>query len=76
MPSLQETQAMALLTEATKKNAIATIVAALVNAAGRPHSIAEVQKLMRDVEFSLYPVPNTGVYIERQKTFKADEKHK
>ena len=76
MTALQDAQAMALLTEATKKNAIATIVAALINAANRPHSIAEVQKLMRDVEFSLYAAPNTGVYIEWQKTFKSDEVHK
>jgi hypothetical protein len=65
------------LVEATKKNAVATIVAALINAANRPHSIAEVQKLMRDVEFTLYPPPpGHGAHESWKKTFNPDEPHK
>jgi hypothetical protein len=72
----QEMQVMALLTEATKKNAVASIVSALITAANRPHSVGEVQELMRSVEFSLYSAPGNGAYEQWERTFKPNEPHK
>jgi len=61
---------------ATRISAAATLAAALINAAGRPHSVNEAIKLMRDVEFSLWPTPNSGGYQAWKTTFKGDEPHK
>jgi hypothetical protein len=71
----QEAQLMALMTEATKKNTAATLAAALIAASGRTHSVGEAVKLLRDIEWSLWPNPSYGAFNEWKKTFKPDEKH-
>jgi hypothetical protein len=71
MPSNMELISGHTLT-ATRMSAAATLAAALINAAGRPHSV----KLMRDIEFSLWPSPNNSRYETWKKEFSGDEPHK
>jgi len=40
----------------------AALTAALIQAAGRPHSVAEAVKLYRDFSFSLQPRSGLGTY--------------
>lgn len=40
----------------------ATLTAALIHAAGRPHSVAEAVRLYRDFSFALRPRPGLGSY--------------
>jgi hypothetical protein len=46
---------LAKLINATQHAAAATLTAALITAAGRPHSVDEAMNLHRDVMYSLYP---------------------
>jgi hypothetical protein len=70
-----EIQLMAQITEATKKNAAATLAAALITASGRAHSVGEAVKLMHDIEWTLWPSPSHGAYQAWKKTFDPDAKH-
>jgi hypothetical protein len=47
--------------------AAATLTAALIGAAGRPHSVDEAMRLFQDVHFSLFPQANHGAYQAWQK---------
>ena len=62
--------------EATKTAAVATLAAALITAASRPHSVDEAIKLMRDIQWSLWPSSNYGAYKDWKKDFKGNEPHK
>jgi hypothetical protein len=59
---------IAQLTEATRQQAIATLISAIVISADRPHSIQEVLDIARDINFAINPAPNFGVYKEWEKT--------
>jgi hypothetical protein len=63
------------LVNATQKTAAATIAAALIAAAGRPHSVDEAAALLRDVEYTLYPQTNLGVYQAWEKSKKTGQRH-
>ncbi len=54
--------------EATRASVAAILTAALVHAAGRPHSVAEVLEIQRDISWSLYPKNELGSYQEWLKT--------
>jgi hypothetical protein len=66
---------LARLANATEQAAAATIVAALITAAGRPHSVDEALDLLRDVRFSLNPTPNIGSYQQWVKTKDTTRQH-
>jgi hypothetical protein len=61
--------------KATRKSAAATITAALINVTGKVHSVDQAIELLRDVEFSLYPHPNLGVYQAWLKNKQTDKPH-
>ena len=46
---------LAGLMNATQNAAAATLAAALITAAGRPHSVDEALELLRDIQYTLYP---------------------
>ena len=52
------------LVAATRANAIATLAAAVITAAGRPHSIAEVVEIYQNLQYALYPEHSLGSYKE------------
>ena len=59
---------MVQLVDAVQSQRAATLVAAIVTAAGRPYSIAEVLEIERDVYLALYPQEGRGRYEEWAKT--------
>ena len=71
-----EMQIAAQALEATRTAAAATLAAALISAAGRPHSVDEAMKLVRDIQWSLWPNDNYGAYKDWKKNFKGNEPHK
>jgi hypothetical protein len=46
----------------------ATLAAAMITAAGRPHSVEEVRQLMNDLHWSSHPSPGNGAYQEWART--------
>ena len=54
--------------EATRASVAAILTAALVGAANRPHSVAEILEIQRDVLWSLYPKNELSTYQEWLKT--------
>jgi hypothetical protein len=73
--TLQDSAQMQRLINASQKAAAATIVAALITASGRPHSVDLALELLRDVEFSLYPQPNLGAYQTWLQNKQTDKPH-
>jgi hypothetical protein len=61
-------QQLTQLAEATKSQVIATQVAAIVTAAGKPVSIQQVRDLYYDLYWATYPQPNSGAYMEWSKS--------
>ena len=47
---------------------VSILTAAMVQAANRPHSVAEVLKLRDDIENALNPRPKNAEYVEWAKT--------
>ena len=50
------------LASATKQSVAASLTAAIVTAAGRPHSIEEVLSIHSDIMNALYPLHGSGAY--------------
>ena len=63
------------LLRATRTAAVATITAALITAAGRPHSVDEAIALYNDVYLSLTPEPQSGRYQAWQQSKQTDKPH-
>lgn len=53
--SAQASHAVTQIVPAIQQSTAATLMAAIVAAANRPHSVQEVLDIQRDVLFSLYP---------------------
>jgi hypothetical protein len=70
----QVTDAQTLV--ATRMAVSATLAAALIAAARRPHSVDEAVKLTQDIHWSLWPNPSNGGYQVWKKDFKGREEHK
>jgi hypothetical protein len=68
---------LAQLINATQNAAAATLAAALITAAGRPHSVDEAINLLRDIQYSLHPgnFANTGPYQAWQQSKQTDKAH-
>jgi hypothetical protein len=68
---------LALLINATQNAAAATLAAALITAAGRPHSVDEAMNLLRDIQYSLHPgnFVSTGPYQAWQQNKQTDKVH-
>jgi hypothetical protein len=68
---------LAQLINATQNAAAATLTAALIAAAGRPHSVDEALELLRDIQYSLHPgnFSSTGRYQAWQQTKQTDKAH-
>jgi len=69
-------QISAEMLEATRAAAAASIAAGLISASGRAHSVGEAVKLLRDVQWSLWPNERYGAYQEWKKNFREHEEHK
>jgi hypothetical protein len=64
-------QAIQDITRQIARLEYATLAAALIAAAGRPHSVQEVRNLMTDLQYSSNPNPGSGHYQDWQKTSEA-----
>ncbi len=59
---------LATLAEVAKAQTAATLAAAIITASGEPHSIEQALEIAHDIQFAMYPAPNSGVYKEWLKT--------
>jgi hypothetical protein len=72
---------LAQLINATQHVAAATLAAALITAAGRPHSVDEALNLLHDIQYSLHPgsflpgSPGSGPYQAWQQSKQTDKAH-
>lgn len=57
---------------ATQVNAAATLTAALIAASNGKYSVNGALNLMRDVQFSLWPLPGNGAYDDWKKKSNLD----
>ena len=71
IPNAQQIQ----LANATEHQVAATLAAAVISSASRPHSVREAVQVYYDVYWSLYPRPGMGHYQAWQKSNKAAEVH-
>lgn len=60
---------------ATERAAAATLAAALITAAGRPHSVDEAAQLMNDLQHKLYPTPGDAGHSNWLRAAKTDQVH-
>ena len=63
------------LTYRMERLEIATLAAALIVAAGRPHSVQETLNLVRDLEFAARPNPGSGTYQQWKQTSDLNKAH-
>jgi hypothetical protein len=61
-------RSLAALADATERQTVATLTAAIIIASGKPRSIAEVLEIAKDIHFATNPAPNFGAYKEWEKT--------
>lgn len=54
--------------DATRKQSVATLAAAIIVASGRPWSVQQAMALNTDIYFATYSEPNSGRYQEWAKT--------
>ena len=57
---------------ATRVNAAATLAAALISKSSRHHSVNSALDVMRDIQFSLWPLPGHGSYEDWKKKSNLD----
>ncbi len=67
-PPVLPPQAVERLTNQMARLEYATLAAAMITAAGRPHSVQEVRDLMIDIKYSSHPNPGSGHYDNWEKT--------
>jgi hypothetical protein len=60
------------LVYATQVNAAATLAAALITASGKPHTVNQSLKIMKDIQYSLWAQNGHGVYEQWKKTADLD----
>ena len=71
MPNVESddpTEVMQKLLNVLRGVNASVIASALVSASNRPHSIAQVLELRRDVENTLFPKPKDKAFLEWAKT--------
>jgi hypothetical protein len=64
----QITSSLEKLASSNRSIAIATLVAAIVGARGKPTSIKEVLEISQNISFAMYPMTGHGAYIEWERT--------
>lgn len=65
-----------LTIETMRQSVAATLAAAIITSAGRPHSIAEALNVWRDVQFAIYPAHGNSRYREWKEKANLEAVHK
>jgi hypothetical protein len=59
---------LAQLLTANRQQVTATIASAIMISSSHQYSIQQALEIMHDIYYAVYPAPNSGAYIEWQKT--------